>query len=174
MIEGIYQEDFKKQYEVKFTRKPILEFFEKNNVKNLGAAYHLIQKSDFLSFDKFQALILDQSKQNKQHQKKDHSPMLLYTSLNPFDEQFDDYFFYEITEEITQERKKGKVEFLSYLVSNYDIQINGHPIKYLNRKELELYQAEIAEFFSSTSFQNVNEKEIMSFISKILQENNFN
>lgn len=86
-------------------------------------------------------------KERKLTLREDHSPQLIYCSNNPFNEQFDDYFFFEITEEIKKYRKKGKKSFLNYLVQNYDIIINGYSIKYLGENDLEVYQEQIFEFF---------------------------
>ena len=94
---------------MKFTRKPMLEFFEKNNIKNLGAAYKIIKQNDSLKYEEFLKMVLNLNQKSKKSiHRDDNSPQLLYTSINPFNEQFDDYFYYEVTEEINLQKKKGK------------------------------------------------------------------
>ena len=53
----------------------MLEFFEKNNTKNLGAAYRMIKQNDTLNYDDFLKLVLELSQRTKQNtQKADNSP----------------------------------------------------------------------------------------------------
>lgn len=85
-IECIYSDEFKYEFETKYTRRPLLEFFEKNPNKNLGVAYSKIKQKESFSHQDLIKSCLEIVKSAKLSIRQDNSPQLFYCSNNPYNE----------------------------------------------------------------------------------------
>ena len=173
----IFSNSFKKIFNSKFTNFYLLKYLSEKNSNKLGKSYHKILEKDNL-YKKFTNLISSvfNNKKNVINNNLlseiENTPKLIF-STNEFNFEINDNLYFEKTEEILKNVKKGKNFFLKFLFDEFEIKINNHFVTHLNEGELNLYSGHIFRFFFDTVFVDKFEKELAIFIKKIITEHKF-